>query len=173
MAMATRQLHAVAPEPADSRDASRRVLDAAVEAGDLGATVAAIAALTRSPVVLQDPFLAVLASAPPPAGAKAETPATVDAIALTRSGCPLVRDLLRAGTTTSPRRPALVELPPHGSTPRRLVARIAARGEVLGFLVVATVDREAYATLETAGPVVALLLQAEERLCRLLDRDQR
>lgn len=216
MAIATRQLHgpatppaapgeraragarrsrpdAVAPGAADSRDAQRRLLDAAVEAGDLGATVAAIAGLTRSPVVLQDPFLAMLASAPPPAGGKAaETPATVDAIALTRSGCPVVRDLLRAGaapagpvpgaspvragladTTTSPRRPALVELPPHGSTPPRLVARITARGEFLGFLVVAAVDRAAYATLEAAGPVVALLLQAEERLCRLLDRDHR
>ena len=173
MAIATRQLHAVTPGSADSRDAPRRVLDAAVEAGDLGATVAAIAGLTRSPVVLQDPFLAVLASAPPPAGAKARPRATVDSIALTRSGCPLVRELLRADTTTSPRRPALVELPPHGSTPPRLVARITARGGLLGFLVVAAVDREAYATLETAGPVVALLLQAEERLCRLLDRDQR
>jgi len=53
------------------------------------------------------------------------------------------------------------------------VARIAARGELLGFLVVAAVDRTAYATLEAATPIVALLLQAEERLCRLLDRDQR
>src|SRR5688500_13595321 len=124
MAIATRQLHAVPPGSADGRDAPRRVLDAAVEAGDLGATVAAIAGLTRSPVVLQDPFLAVLAAAPPPGGATADPRATVDAIALTRSGCPLVRELLRADTTTSPRRPALVELPPHGSTPPRLVARV-------------------------------------------------
>jgi sugar diacid utilization regulator len=168
------RLDAGTPGAADGRDAPRLLLDAAVEAGDLGATVAAIAGLTRSAVVLQDPFLAVLASAPPPAGGKkAERPATGNAIALTRSGCPLVRDLLRADATTSPRRPALVELPPYGSTPPRLVARITARGELLGFLVVAAVDRAAYATLEAAGPIVALLLQAEHRLCRLLDRDQR
>lgn len=174
MAIAQRQLHAVTPRTADGRDAQRRLLEAVVEAGDLGATVAAIAQLTRAPVVLQDPFLAVLASAPPPAGAKkVATGPGVDGIALTRSGCPLVRELLRADAATSLRRPALVELPRHGSTPPRLVARITARGELLGYLVVSAVDRAAYATLEAAGPVVALLLQAEERLCRLLDRDQR
>jgi sugar diacid utilization regulator len=186
------RLDTVSPAAADSRAAHHRVLDAAVDAGDLGATVAAIAGLTRAPAVLQDPFLAVLTSAPPPAGGSAGTPATVDALALTRSGCPLVRDLLRAGTAPAdalpgaspararladagpgPRAATLVELPPSGGTPARLVARITARGEVLGFLVVAAVDRAAYATLEAAAPVVALLLQAEERLCRLLDRDQR
>ena len=145
---------------ADSRDAQRRLMEAAVEAGDVAATVDAVAQLTRSPAALQDPFLAVLASAPASAAG---------AIALTRSGCPLVRDLLRAGAA----RPALVELPRAGSTPARLVARVTARGELLGFLVVAAVDRAAYATLEAAAPVLALLLQAEERLCRLLDRDQR
>ena len=53
------------------------------------------------------------------------------------------------------------------------MARLTARGELLGFLVVAAADRAASATVEAAAPVVALLLQAEERLCRLLDRDQR
>ena len=153
-----------APPRTDSRDAGRRVLEAAVEAGDLTATVAAIAGLTGSAVVLQDPFLTVLASAPGPAGGDGGAE-----LALSRSGGPLVRDLLRGGGA----RPALVELPRHGSTPARLVARVAARGELLGFLVVGCADRTAYATLEAAAPVVALLLQAEERLCRLLKRDQR
>jgi sugar diacid utilization regulator len=53
------------------------------------------------------------------------------------------------------------------------VARVTARGDVLGFLVVASTDPSAYATLEAAAPVLALILQAEERLCHLLDRDQR
>jgi hypothetical protein len=148
-------------------------MEAALEAGDLAATVAAIAGLTRSAVAVQDPFLAVLAAAPAPAPAPADGVGPVDSgadIALTRSGCPLVRDLLRAGEED---RPSLVELPRQGSDPARLVARITARGEVLGFLVAAAVDRAAYATLEAAAPVVALLLQAEERLCRLLARDQR
>jgi sugar diacid utilization regulator len=136
-------------------------MEAAVEAGDLAATIGVIAGLTRSVAVLQDPFLAVLASTGAPDAGD---------IALTRSGCPLVRDLLRVEGAD---RPSLVELPRHGSDPARLVARITARGELLGFLVVAAVDRVAYATLEAAAPVVALLLQAEERLCRLLDRDQR
>jgi hypothetical protein len=136
-------------------------MEAAVEAGDLAATISAIAGMTRSVAVLQDPFLGVLASAGAPDAGD---------IALTRSGCPLVRDLLRAEGGD---RPSLVELPKHGSDPARLVARITARGELLGFLVVAAVDRGAYATLEAAAPVVALLLRAEERLCRLLDRDQR
>ncbi|HEV7534503.1 MAG TPA: hypothetical protein VGP90_02645, partial [Acidimicrobiia bacterium] len=165
MAIATRRLQvAVPPSGADSREAQRRVMEAAVDAGDLAATVAAVAGLTRSAVVLQDPFLAVLASAPAPGDA-----AGTDDIALTRSGCPLVRDLIRADGAAQP---PLVELPRHGSGPARLVARITARGEVLGFLVVAAVDRGAYATLDAAAPVVALLLQAEERLCRLLGRDQ-
>jgi len=162
------------PTPADRREAHRRVMEAAVEAGDLAATIGAIAGLTGSAAVLQDPFLAVLASAPPPDSA---TDSDFDSggaagaadLALTRSGGPLVRELLRAGAA----RPALVELPRHGTTPARLVARVTARGEVLGFLVAGAVDRGAYATLEAAAPVVALLLQAEERLCRLLDRDQR
>jgi hypothetical protein len=136
-------------------------MEAAVEAGDLAATISAIAGLTRSVAVLQDPFLGVLASAGAPLASD---------IALTRSGCPLVRDLLRAEGGDHP---SLVELPRHGADPARLVARITARGELLGFLVVAATDRGAYATLEAAAPVVALLLRAEERLCRLLDRDQR
>jgi len=151
---------AAAPSRADGRDAQRRVMEAAVEAGDVAATVAAVARLTGAPAVLQDPFLAVLASAPASEAAD---------LALTRAGGPVVRELLRAGAG----RPALVELPRHGSTPARLVARVTARGELLGFLVAGAVDRAAYATLEAAAPVVALLLQAEERLCRLLDRDQR
>jgi sugar diacid utilization regulator len=164
-----RGLDAVAPPGSDSREAQRRVMEAAVDAGDLAATVRAIGGLTRSAVVLQDPFLAVLASAPGPdplTGGEADADAD---IALTRSGCPLVRDLLRAEGADHP---SLVELPRYGSDPARLVARITARGEVLGFLVVAAVDRTAYATLEAAAPVVALLLRAEERLCRLLARDQ-
>ncbi|HEV7688412.1 MAG TPA: hypothetical protein VGQ80_17685, partial [Acidimicrobiia bacterium] len=166
-----RGLDPVPPPGPDSREAQRRVMEAALEAGDLAATVAAIAGLTRSAVALQDPFLAVLAAAPDPAAADAAGPVDAGAdIALTRSGCPLVRDLLRAGEEG---RPSLVELPRQGSDPARLVARITARGEVLGFLVAAAVDRAAYATLEAAAPVVALLLQAEERLCRLLARDQR
>ena len=164
---------AAAPSRADGRDAQRRVMEAAVEAGDVAATVAAVARLTGSAAVLQDPFLAVLASAPAPdaagAGPDAGGRAAPD-LALTRAGGPLVRELLRAGAG---HRPALVELPRHGSTPARLVARVTARGELLGFLVAGAVDRAAYATLEAAAPVVALLLQAEERLCRLLDRDQR
>ena len=133
-------------------------MDAAVEAGDLGATIDAIARLTRSAAVLQNPFLAVVAAAGD------------SGIALSRSGCPLERDLVHTGAAG---RPSLVELPRHGTTPARLVSRITARGELLGFLTVAAVDNSAYATLEAAAPVVALLLQAEERLCRLLDRDQR
>ncbi|MDQ1517518.1 MAG: hypothetical protein QOE80_3348 [Actinomycetota bacterium] len=168
-----RGLDPVPPPGPDSREAQRRVMEAALEAGDLAVTVAAIAGLTRSAVVLQDPFLAVLVAAPDPAapdsaGTAAKAGSGAD-IALTRSGCPLVRDLLRAGEEG---RPALVELPKQGSDPARLVARITARGEVLGFLVAAAVDRAAYATLEAAAPIVALLLQAEERLCRLLARDQ-
>jgi hypothetical protein len=165
-------------------------MEAAVEAGDLAATIEAIAELTGSAAVLQDPFLAVLASAPcpgagageagrgaedgPPRGPGADPGPGADrahspaAVAL-RSGSQLVRDLLRTGTG----RPALVELSRHGATPARLVARITARGELLGFLVAGAVDRAAYATLEAAAPVMALLLQAEERLCRLLDRDHR
>jgi hypothetical protein len=166
-----RGLDTVASPGPDSREAQRRVMEAALEDGDLATTVAAIAGLTRSAVVLQDPFLAVLAAAPDPGAAdRAGTPAGSGAdIALTRSGGPLVRDLLRTGEEG---RPSLVELPGQGSDPARLVARITARGEVLGFLVAAAVDRAAYATLEAAAPVVALLLQAEERLCRLLARDQ-
>jgi sugar diacid utilization regulator len=155
-------------------------MEAAVEAGDLAATIAAIATLTGSAAVLQDPFLTVLVSAPPPVGADGDDAATTAAgpVALTRSGSPLVRDLLRADAAPADpacagAHPPLVELPKHGTTPPRLVARVTARGELLGFLVVAAVDRAAYATLEAAAPVVALLLQAEERLCRLLDRDQR
>ncbi|HEV7862922.1 MAG TPA: helix-turn-helix domain-containing protein [Acidimicrobiia bacterium] len=169
------RLDSVAPPGPDSREAQRRVMEAAVEAGDLATTIGAIAALTRSEAVLQDPFLAVLASAPAPGA----TQSGGDGVALTRSGCPLVRDLLRAGAHSGPRPadgapgPSLVELPKYGSTPARLVAPITARGELLGFLVVAAVDRGAYATVEAAAPVLALLLQAEERLCRLLDRDQR
>ena len=155
---------AATPSRADGRDAERRVMEAAVDAGDLAATIEAIAGLTGSAVVLQDRFLAVLASGP-----GAEPGHSPSAVALTRSATPLVRDLLRAGAG----RPALVELPRHGGTPARLVAQVTARGEVLGFLVAGAVDRSAYATLEAAAPVVALLLQAEERLCRLLDQDQR
>src|SRR5437763_7975849 len=155
---------AAPPSRADGRDAERRVMEAAVDAGDLAATIEAIAGLTGSAVVLQDRFLAVLASGP-----GAEPGHSPSAVALTRSATPLVRDLLRAGAG----RPALVELPRHGGTPARLVAQVTARGEVLGFLVAGAVDRSAYATLEAAAPVVALLLQAEERLCRLLDQDQR
>jgi len=151
------------PSGSDTREAHRRVLETAVEAGDLNAMVAAVAALTRSAAVLQDPFLTVLAAAPAPEKAH------ISDISLTRSGCPVVRDLLRG----DPTRPALVELPGHGSAPARLVARVTARGELLGFLVVGAVDRGAYSTVEAAAPVVALLLQAEERLCRLLHRDQR
>ena len=178
-----RRLDSVAPSGPDSREAQRRLMEAAVEAGDLAATIAAIAGLTRAAAVLQDPFLAVLASAPPPGEADEADPSAasaVDSIALTRSGCPLVRDLLRVGAApvdtpsdAGARRPPLVELPKHGTTPPRLVAPVTARGDLLGFLVVAAVDRVAYATLEAAAPVIALLLQAEERLCRLLDRDQR
>ncbi|MDQ1501711.1 MAG: hypothetical protein QOI86_5051, partial [Actinomycetota bacterium] len=67
-------------------------MEAALEDGDLATTVAAIAGLTRSAVVLQDPFLAVLAAAPDPGAAdRAGTPAGSGAdIALTRSGGPLV-----------------------------------------------------------------------------------
>lgn len=153
------------PVGRDSREPHRRVLDAAVEAGDLATTLAAVAGLTRSTAVLQDPFLAVLASGQPEPGAGEAV--EVDGVALTRSGSLVVRNVLRAGS------PALVELPRVGATPPRLVARLTARGELLGFLVVAAVDRNAYSTVETAGPVVTLLLQAEERLCRLLARDQR
>jgi hypothetical protein len=148
-------------------------MDAAVDAGDLAATVAAVAGLCRSAVVLQDRFLAVLASAPAPgttdqaggAGGAGDLP-------LSRSGCPLVRDLLHAAATGAGG-PALVELPKHGTTPARLVARVTARGDLLGFLTAAAVDRAAYVTLEAAAPVVALLLRAEDRLCRLFDGDQR
>ncbi len=169
------RLDSVAPSAPDSREAQRRMMEAAVEAGDLAATIGAIARLTRSAAVLQDPFLAVLASAPAP-GASGRSGAGPDTVALARSGCPLVRDLLRADPGTDPAGPScpsLVELPRYGASPARLVAPVTARGERLGFLVVAAVDRVAYATLEAAAPVVALLLQAEERLCRLLDRDQR
>src|SRR5882757_2761699 len=107
-----RALDALPPSGADSREAQRRVMEAAVDAGDLAATVAAVAGLTRSAVILQDPFLAVLAAAQAP-GESAGT----DAIALTRSGCPLVRELLRADGAGHP---ALVELPRHGSDPARL-----------------------------------------------------
>ena len=170
------RLDSVAPSGPDTREAQRRVLEAAVEAGDLAATIAAVAGLPRSAAVLQDPFLAVLAASAAP-GATAD-PAGPGDVALSRTGCPLVRDLLRAGAADDPlpgggAGPSLVELPRFGSTPARLVARVTARGELFGFLVVAAVDRVAYATLEAAAPVVALLLQAEERLCRLLDRDQR
>jgi len=153
-----------APPRPDSRDAHRRVVEAALETGDVAATVEAVADLTGAAAVLQDRFLAVLASAPPPDGEADPT-----GIALSRAGGPLVRELLRDGSG----RPALVELPRHGCTPARLVARVTARGELLGFLVTGAVDRAAYATLEAAAPLVALLLQAEERLCRLLGRDQR
>src|SRR5581483_1176649 len=153
-----------APPRPDSRDAHRRVVEAALETGDVAATVEAVADLTGAAAVLQDRFLAVLASAPPPDGEADPT-----GIALSRAGAPLVRELLRDGSG----RPALVELPRHGCTPARLVARVTARGELLGFLVTGAVDRAAYATLEAAAPLVALLLQAEERLCRLLGRDQR
>lgn len=159
------RLDPVGPPPPDSREAQRRVMEAAVEAGDLAATIGAIARLTDSAAVLQDPFLAVLASAPAPG-----TSGGVGELPLARSGCPLVRDLLNGSGAD---RPSLVELPKQGTTPARLVARVVARGEVLGFLTVAAVDRAAYATLEASAPVVALLLQAEERLCRVLDRDQR
>ncbi len=168
------RLDAAAPAGADGREAQRRLMEAAVDGADVAATVDAVARLTGSVAVLQDPFLAVLASAPPD---------RAGGVALARSGGPLVRELLRSGpgsdtafsgdTPEPPAGPALVELPRSGSSPARLVAPVAARGELLGFLVVAAVDRVAYATLEAAAPVVALLLRAEDRLCRLLDRDQR
>ncbi|HVW33700.1 MAG TPA: helix-turn-helix domain-containing protein [Acidimicrobiia bacterium] len=156
MAIATRRLRA-AGEP-EGGPTQRQVMEAAVEAGDLSATIGAIARLTGAPAVLQNPFLAVVAGTGDPG------------IALNRSGGPLERDLLRAGSAS---RPSLLELPRHGTTPARLVARITARGDLLGYLTVGSVDAAAYATLEGAAPVVALLLQAEERLCRVLDRDQR
>ena len=178
MAIATRRLQAAAtparsclagaPTRPEGGDAQRRLLEAAVEAGDLAATIAAIAGLTGSAAVLQDPFLVVLASAAGPEGGPLPELGVAE-VALTRMGGPLVRELLRTGSG----RPALVELPRHGCSPARLVARVTARGELLGFLVVGAVDRPAFATLEAAAPVVALLLQAEERLFRLLDRDQR
>src|SRR5581483_2916196 len=162
MALATHRIDAsVAPLGAGVRETQRRLLEAAVDGADVAATVEAVSRLTGSTAVLQDPFLAVLASAPPD-GATALTLA---------AGAP-VRELLRSGPGPVDG-PPLVELARDGSGPARLVARVAARGELLGFLVVTAVDRVAYATLEAAAPVVALLLQAEDRLCRLLDRDRR
>jgi len=164
MALATHRIDAsVAPLGAGVRETQRRLLEAAVDGADVAATVEAVSRLTGSTAVLQDPFLAVLASAPPD-GARAA--------ALTLSAGAPVRELLRSGPGPVDG-PPLVELARDGSGPARLVARVAARGELLGFLVVTAVDRVAYATLEAAAPVVALLLQAEDRLCRLLDRDRR
>src|SRR5581483_1776282 len=108
-----------APPRPDSRDAHRRVVEAALETGDVAATVEAVADLTGAAAVLQDRFLAVLASAPPPDGEADPT-----GIALSRAGGPLVRELLRDGSG----RPALVELPRHGCTPARLVAGVRAGG---------------------------------------------
>src|SRR5947207_10229330 len=114
MAIATRRLQpsAAAPlvagdGPPGSREAQRRVMEAAVEAGDLAATIGAIAGLTRSAAVLQDPFLAVLASAPAPGAPTGGSPAAGDPVgpadvALARSGCPLVRDLLRTDPGGNP-----------------------------------------------------------------------
>jgi len=167
MAVATRRLQDPVASPlprAEGRDAQRRLMEAAVDGADVAATVDAVARLTGAVAVLQDPFLALLASAPPEGAG---------GVALARSGGPVVRELLRSGPGSGAGGPALVELPRSASAPARLVAPVAARGELLGFLVVAAVDRVAYATLEAAAPVVALLLQAEDRLCRLLDRDQR
>jgi len=164
MALATRRIDAsVAPLGAGVRETQRRLLEAAVDGCDVAATVEAVSRLTGSIAVLQDPFLAVLASAPPDGASAA---------ALARSGGAPVRELLRSGPGPADG-PPLVELPRDGSSPARLVARVAARGELLGFLVVTAVDRVAYATLEAAAPVVALLLQADDRVCRLLDRDRR
>ncbi|MGH9036171.1 MAG: PucR family transcriptional regulator, partial [Acidimicrobiia bacterium] len=127
------------------------------------ATVEHVARLTGSPAVLQDRFLAVLATADGPPGA----PAWND-IVLDRFRCPLVRDLVRDAHLGG----GVMSLPRHERTPARLVVSVAAGGELLGFLTVAD-GAHAAPILDAAAPMLALQLQAEERLWQLLGRDRR
>jgi sugar diacid utilization regulator len=148
---------------AEAWEAQRELVENTPGFGDPQATVEHVARLTGSPAVLQDRFLAVLATGEGPPG----SPAGND-IVLDRCRCPLVRDLVRDACPGG----GVVSLPRHEQTPARLVVTVAAGGELLGFLVVAAVAHAA-PILDAAAPILALQLQAEERLWQLLDRDRR
>lgn len=148
---------------ADAWEAQRELMETTPGGGDPRATVEHVARLTGSPAVLQDRFLAVLATAEGPP----DSPAWND-IVLDRCRCPLVRDLVRDATPGG----GVVSLPRHERTPARLAVTVAAGGELLGFLVVAAVAHAA-PILEAAALMLALQLQAEERLWQLLGRDRR
>src|SRR5687767_14098650 len=75
---------------AEAWEAQRELVENAPGFGDPGAVVEHVARLTGSPAVLQDRFLAVLATGEGPPGG----PASSD-IVLDRCRCPLVRDLVR------------------------------------------------------------------------------
>jgi sugar diacid utilization regulator len=148
---------------AEAWEAQRELVKNTPGFGDPRATVEHVARLTGSPAVLQDRFLAVLATGAGPPGSPAP-----DDIVLDRCRCPLVRDLVRDAGPGG----GVVCLPRHERTPDRLVVAVAGGGELLGFLVVAAVAHAA-PILDAAAPVLALQLQAEERLWQLLRRDGR
>ncbi|HEY3239996.1 MAG TPA: helix-turn-helix domain-containing protein, partial [Acidimicrobiia bacterium] len=148
---------------AEAWEAQRELMEHTAGVGDPGAIVEQVARLTGSPAVLQDRFLAVLATGEGPPGSPA-----ADEIVLDRCRCPLVRDLVRDSGPGG----GVMSLPRHERTPARLVVTVAAGGELLGFLAVAAAAHTA-PILEAAAPVLALQLQAEERLWQLLGRDRR
>ncbi len=145
------------------RTAQQQLLEAALESGDLGSLVERVAELVGSTVVLQDRYLAVVASACGPAGAAPTSDVMLD------RRCPMVRELVRGGGPGNP----VVELPRRASSPPRLVVPLVAGSEAFAFLVAVAAGSETLATLEAAAPLLAVSLRAEERLCQVLARDQR